>query len=86
VPTSNWNNVAHATHQDPNGTVCLALAGGDTRSERFLECIQHLTVADQRGFCMTLGAMQQCPTSPNAIPPYVSVCDAKNGTPPPMGG
>lgn len=83
VPLTNWNNVAHATHQDPNGTVCLALAGGDTKSTAFIECITHLTVADQRGFCMGLQAGQQCPTKQ---PTYVDVCTAKNGTPPPAGG
>ncbi len=80
VPTTNWNNVAHATHQDPNGTVCLALAGGDPKSPVFTSCIQHLTVADQRGFCMALQAGQACPTDPAVG--YRNICEAKNGLPP----
>lgn len=85
VPITNWNNVAHDTHQDPNGSVCAGISGGAS-GEAFLECITHLTVADQRGFCMALAPGQACPASSAAIPPYVSICEAKNGTPPPMGG
>jgi hypothetical protein len=82
VPATNWNNVAHATHQDPNGTVCAAVSGG-AGTAAFAECITHLSVADQRGFCMGLQAGQQCPTTQ---PTYVNACAAKNGTPPPAGG
>lgn len=85
VPTTNWNNVAHATHQDPNGTVCAAVSGG-VNTDAFGECIKHLTVADQRGFCMGLGPGQACPTNPNPPVNYRNVCVAKNGMPPPAGG
>lgn len=83
VPSTNWNNVAHDTHQDPNGTVCATVSGG-AGTAAFNECIRHLTVADQRGFCMALGAGQACPT--DAALGYRSICDQKNGTPPPAGG
>lgn len=76
VPPTVWNNVAHDTHQDPNGTVCLAFAGGDTSSAEFAECIRHLTVADRRGFCMALGPGQACP---GAVESYVDACEAMNG-------
>lgn len=89
IPPTNWNNIAHDTHQDPNGTVCGAVSGG-TQTAAFGECIKHLTVADQRGFCMAArNAANEplvCPTSAAAIPPYQSVCDRKNLTPPPPGG
>lgn len=77
-PQTNWNAVAHATHQDPNGTVCLALNGGDKASAGFAECIRHLTVADQRGFCMGIGG-NLCPTED---PTYQDACEIKNGSPP----
>jgi hypothetical protein len=76
APVTNWNAVAHDTHQDPNGTVCNAFAGGDQQSPEFLECIRHLTVADQRGYCMGLGAGQVCPAT---LPSYVDACEAMNG-------
>jgi hypothetical protein len=85
VPATNWNNVAHETHQDPNGTVCAAVSGG-AGTAAFNECITHLTVADQRGFCMGLGPGQACPTDPNPPISYRNACVAKNGTPPMMGG
>ncbi|MFO0635290.1 MAG: hypothetical protein U0168_20780 [Nannocystaceae bacterium] len=80
VPATNWNNVAHDTHQDPNGTVCLQTAGGDAGSAAFQECITHLTVANQRGFCMALGPGQACPTDPATG--YRNICDIKNGMAP----
>ncbi len=82
VPRTNWNNVAHDTHQDPNGTVCLAYAGGDPASDEFTTCIQGLSVASQRGFCMSLGPGQVCPSDrdpPPAGAGYRDVCDLMNG-------
>ena len=75
TPPTIWNATAHETHQDPNGTICLAYAAGDTQSTEFVECVRQLTVADQRGFCMGLQVGQACPTS---VPTYVDVCDAMN--------
>jgi hypothetical protein len=81
VPTTNWNNAAHDTHQDPNGTVCAALAS-DPQSVEFRACIEGLSVANQRGFCMSLGAGQSCPADPTpppgSGPGYRSVCDLMN--------
>ncbi len=74
VPQTNWNNAAHDTHQDPNGAVCLAFAG-NVNTPEFAECIRHLGVADQRGYCMALQAGEQCPS---AAPSYVDVCEAMN--------
>lgn len=87
VPATNWNNIAHDTHQDPNGTVCTAYAATTSDPQgTFTECIRHLTVADQRGFCMSLQAGQVCPTDPDPPPMgagYISICDRKNGMVPP---
>jgi hypothetical protein len=74
VPTTAWNNASHDTHQDPSGTVCLAASGGEF-DDAFTECIRHLGVADQRGFCMFLSAGEQCGA---AAPSYVDACEAKN--------
>jgi hypothetical protein len=76
TPATNWNDASHDTHQDPNGTVCLAFAGGDVGSDAFRECIGSLSVADRRGFCMSLGGGQVCP---GAAASYVDACEAKNG-------
>ena len=83
---TNWGGDRHVTHQDPGGSTCLARAGGDQMSDVFLNCIAQLSVADQRGFCMALGAGQQCPTSPTAG--YLSACDQINMMiiPPPVAG
>lgn len=75
TPPTNWNEASHVTHQDPNGLVCLAFAG-DQFGQDFAECVRHLTVADQRGFCMSLEPGQICP---GAAPSYVDACEAKNG-------
>lgn len=75
VPQTNWNTVAHDTHQDPNGTVCLAYAG-DSNNETFLECIRTLSVANRRGYCMALGVGQACPGDPSFG--YQSACDEMN--------
>lgn len=68
---TDWRPAAHATHQDPNGSNCLALAGNDSGSAVFQDCVSQLSVADQRGFCMALGPMQTCPT---AAPTYIDAC------------
>ena len=94
-PVTNWNAVAHNTHQDPNGTVCAATAGcsGATckGNTDFAECISHLTVANQRGFCMGLRPPnpaagdpgQKCltsdPTFSNTA--FQDACEIKSGSP-----
>jgi len=70
-----WRPGDHATHQDPNGDGCSGIAGGDTNGPIFLDCVRALSVADQRGFCMALGAGQSCPTEE---PGYVDACEARN--------
>jgi hypothetical protein len=70
-----WRPTDHQTHQDPNGVNCLALAGGETNLE-FQACVRELSVADQRGYCMALGAGQACP---HAQPAYVDACEQLNG-------
>ena len=71
-----WKPGSHSTHQDPNGSSCLALAGGDRNNPTYLDCVRQLTVADQRGFCMALGAGQLCPTEQAG---YVDACTKLNG-------
>jgi hypothetical protein len=81
VPTTYWSNVSHDTHQDPNGTVCLAYAGGPS-SDAFVDCIRQLNVANQRGFCMSLEPGQVCPGDRDPPPSgtgYRDVCDMMNG-------
>ena len=46
-----WANDEHATHQDPGGVGCQALAGAGV-GEAYEDCVHALTVADQRGFCV----------------------------------
>jgi hypothetical protein len=75
---SAWRPADHSTHQDPNGATCSALAGGNT-SDAYLDCVRQLSVADQRGFCMALGAGVACPTEQVG---YVDACTARNGVPP----
>lgn len=72
---SMWRPADHATHQDPNGTSCLALAGGDANSDTFVDCVRQLSVADQRGFCVALPAGGICPA---ADPSYVDACAMLN--------
>ena len=52
------------------------LAGGDATAETFEACVRALTVANQRGYCMTLSAGQVCP---HAAPAYVDACEQLNG-------
>lgn len=83
---TNWAGAEHATHQDRNGSVCVALAvaaGADAAAFQdhpvFVDCIAQLTVADQRGFCIALGAGEACPT---AQPTYQDACEAFAAPPP----
>jgi hypothetical protein len=76
-PVSNWNAVAHDTHQDPNGTVCAGTFGAGT--DEFNACIRHLTVANQRGFCMGLEPGEFCPTTAAT---YQDACEIRSGTMP----
>lgn len=75
-----WRPADHATHQDPNGSGCLALGGNDNQSSEFQDCIRQLSVADQRGFCMALGTGQTCPTEQ---PNFIDACSLMNGGAPP---
>lgn len=80
-PATNWNEMSHDTHQDPNGLVCTAFAG-DQQNATFHECIRHLDVANQRGFCMSLEPGQVCPGDRDPPPQgagYRDVCDMMNG-------
>lgn len=71
---TDWKPASHTTHQDPNGSSCLALAGGNQSSDVFTDCVRQLTVADQRGFCMALGT-GVCPTKQVG---YVDACTKLN--------
>ncbi|MEM6292833.1 MAG: hypothetical protein AAGA54_16280 [Myxococcota bacterium] len=62
-----WSPAEHRTHQDPGGTGCATVAGTANVSDpAFIDCIEQLSVADQRGFCMALTPSQACPNEPNA--------------------
>jgi hypothetical protein len=66
------------THQDPDFAGCEAIAGARS-GEVFLECVRHLGVADQRGFCggnfdyFYGDASSQC----SAAPP-IDICAQRN--------
>ncbi len=77
---TDWSPAAHATHQDPSGTACRALAGEPSDAELstdpvYLDCISTLTVANQRGFCLDLGG-DVCPVQ---RPDYVDACERLDG-------
>lgn len=80
---SSWAPAEHATHQDPNGRGCASLAGSsDADDPDFEDCIEQLTVADQRGYCMALQPGQACPVD---APDYLDACEMINAgmIPPP---
>lgn len=61
---SGWAG-SHTTNQDPFIEGCKVFSQGDQAA--LLDCVEQLTVADQRGFCYSLG----CPC-------VEDVCDMKN--------
>lgn len=73
---TNWSPGRHDTHQDPNGIGCEQFAAGDMTI--FNECVAELTVANQRGFCMSLQPGQYCPTS---LDTFIDACERLNGGP-----
>ena len=70
---TDWAPGAHATHQDPGTSACTQIAGGDPSSATFQDCVLQLTVANQRGFCQSLGPGEACPL---VAPTYVDACEA----------
>lgn len=79
-----WATGEHATHQDPGGQGCSTLSGSSDPSDpAFLACIEQLTVADQRGFCMALQPGQGCPGDTDD---YLDACEQINAglIPPPV--
>jgi len=73
--STDWNPSAHETHQDPGGVVCTGYASGDQTSPIFFDCIEQLSVADQRGVCMALQVGQACPSEQ---PSFVDACELLN--------
>lgn len=67
---TSWAPSSHARHQDPNGIGCTELAAGN--DDAWIDCIQKLTVADQRGYCMALATG----TCPGVAPEYIDACEA----------
>jgi hypothetical protein len=64
---TSWASSEHATHQDPGGRACSELTGSTSLSDpEFRSCIDQLTVANQRGFCM--------PSCPVPNPPDPLTC------------
>jgi hypothetical protein len=84
---TNWTASSHATHQDPNGSGCALFAGSNSsENEVFTECVASLSVANQRGFCMSLDAGVLCPTAQAG---YVDACTLRTqggGAAPQTGG
>lgn len=81
---SSWAPARHATHQDPAGTGCGKFAGASSGPD-FEGCLEQLSVADQRGFCMALQPGQACPTETDT---YMNACEQINANiiPPPVAG
>jgi hypothetical protein len=69
-----WDADAHETHQDPGLHACAEIAegGGQAALE---DCYRQLSVADQRGYCMSLHPEAVCPAEK---PSYLSACDELN--------
>jgi hypothetical protein len=78
-----WTPGEHATHQDPGLAGCQQFALGNQST--YNDCIDQLTVADQRGFCMFLQtAMGEVCGTDNMN--YIDPCDCINqGFCPPPG-
>ncbi len=73
---SSWSSARHETHQDPNGQGCSTFAmSADVNNDEFAGCLQQLSVADQRGFCMALQPGQACPTE---VDTYLNACEQIN--------
>jgi len=69
-----WTPQEHATHQDPGLQGCTQFALGDQAV--YTDCIDQLTVANQRGYCMSLAPGELCPA---AEPDYIDACEQLNG-------
>ena len=75
IPES-WGDL-HTTNQDPYGSNCMLFSspGGVLSQAAFDDCIDQLSVADQRGFCY---APDQCPCTEDLCaqknPDYVAKC------------
>jgi hypothetical protein len=70
IPELTTWGALHATNQDPLGASCMQFASGAGMFDKdaFDDCVQQLTVADQRGFCYAAG---ECPCAED-------LCDMKN--------
>lgn len=74
---TNWRASDHRTHQDPNGRSCTAITGSSSLDNPdFRACVDQLSVANQRGFCM--------PACPATQPAGPDACELRNqgGAPP----
>jgi hypothetical protein len=75
---TSWSVSAHATHQDPGpsgpDSACSTLSAAGVLD--FWTCISLLTVADQRGFCLSKSAdVQACP---GELLEYQDACERLN--------
>jgi hypothetical protein len=61
-----WRGAEHDTHQNPTGKICEKY--GAANSTTWRDCVDQLSVANQRGFCMQLDEGQQCPAETIADP------------------
>ena len=83
---TNWSAARHVTHQDAGGQGCAQFAGtADNGNPDFLGCLEQLSVADQRGFCMALQPGEACPTE---VEGYMNACEQINAglIAPPIAG
>jgi hypothetical protein len=69
-----WAPATHETHQDPGGAGCRAFAQGNAEAQQ--DCFTRLSVADQRGVCISVSA--QMPGCPLDNPAYMDACERLN--------
>lgn len=73
-----WIDGDHATMQGPNGDACTTFAGGDKNSVLWSECARALSVANQRGYCLTRDDSNGIATCPLNNTSYADACEQLN--------
>jgi hypothetical protein len=74
----NWIGGDHATMQGPDGDACTTFAGGDKSSVLWSECVRSLSVANQRGYCLSRDDSNGIATCPLTSTSYVDACEQLN--------
>lgn len=73
---TDWSAGAHATQQDPGGSMCESFVAGILADDAVLQaCLRRLGVANQRGFCIGGPGVTGCPL---AQPSFRDACEQLN--------